>query len=150
MTMAYVAVATAVVGVGMGAYGTIEGTKAAKEAQRAQSAMDSLTAARERTKQIRQARKERGKITAAGANQGVGGSSSVRAGGAGAFSQAFQNIGFINMQESGGKLVSAAQQRGINARGISDLGGSLVQASSVMSMFAESDLFKGSEEEDTA
>ena len=84
MSFAVTAAVTAGLGTAVQVYGALEQGKAQKDALRSRQKLDSIRAARERTEQIRQARIARGRVTAAGANAGVGGSSSVRAGGAGA------------------------------------------------------------------
>ncbi len=127
MPIALAALAIAAAGAVTSTVGGIQQGKAQKSMERMKARQQAIEAARERTKQIRAARQQRAQILQAGANQGAGDSSSVQAGAAGAISQAFQNIGDINRQESAGKAMSAGRQDILNAQGVQTVGAGMTQ-----------------------
>jgi len=126
-TLAVVGLAAALVGTGVSAYGQMQQGKAAHDAAAAQARMEEVRAAKERTQQIREGRIKRAQIEQAAATTGTGMSSSATTGASGVTAQAYGNIQFINDQASIGKSISTAQQKGIDAAGISSLGQGIAQ-----------------------
>ena len=126
-TLAVVGLASALVGTGISAYGQMQQGKAAHDAAAAQARMEEVRAAKERTQQIREGRVKRAQIEQAAANTGTGESSSAITGASGVQAQTFGNIQFVNDQVGIGKSISTAQQKGIDAAGISSLGQGIAQ-----------------------
>jgi hypothetical protein len=118
---ALISLITTLAGTATAAVGQIQAGKAAKGAEKLAASQAQSEAARERTRQIRQARTRRAEILQAGANSGAE-STSVTTGAAGAMAAGFQNIAEINSQEAGAIGMSRQRQKGINAQGISSLG----------------------------
>lgn len=118
----FIALAAMAIGAAISAYGQVQEGAANKKLGEARAQQSKIEAARERTRQIRAARVARAQVVQAGSDQGVSDSSGVKAGAAGAMTQAFNNIQGINYQESGGKAISVGQQGIINARGVQSAG----------------------------
>ena len=115
------AIGLAFAGTAASVYGQVQAGKAAKDAQIARARQEEIRAAQQRTQQIRQSRIKRAQIEQAAASSGAE-SSSATTGASGVTSAGFSNIQYINDQVSIGKSASAAEQRGIDAQGISNLG----------------------------
>lgn len=126
------ALALTAIGTGVSTAGALSANRTRKRAAEMQAQNQSMEAARERTKQVRYGRARRAEILQAGANAGVGDSSSVQAGASGAMAKAYQNIQTINFQEAEGKLNSSFQQDLIDAKGMQELGKGISDLGSVV------------------
>lgn len=111
-----------VAGTAVSAYGMIKTQQAEQQQLRARQSMTNLQAQNERLDQVRQSRIQRARIEQAGANQGVGESSSVVGGAQAVQGQAESNINYINNQNSVTNSIFTAQREEIDGRGITALG----------------------------
>jgi hypothetical protein len=117
-----IALASTLIGTGVGVAGSIKAQKAEKDARGIQAAQDRIKAQRERTQQVRQMMARRAEILQSGEEQGATGSSAVAGGVAGVQSAAFGNIQYIGAQEAFGRGMSAQSQRRSEGVGLVTLG----------------------------
>lgn len=121
-TLAIAAIATAAIGTAVSVKGSMDAASAQRKSMKSQQKLASIQSARERTQQIRASRAARAQVEQAAANTGSSESSSALTGASGASMRGFQNIGFINAQESAGVRISEAQQDYMAAQGTVALG----------------------------
>lgn len=115
---------TAVAGLAVAGYSAVEQRKANKQSRiaqeksnAAQQRMASADAAKERLKQVREARIRNAQLLSSGATGGMGVTSSGIAGGIGSVtSQAASNIGTIGQKEGFAQEISFYNQQAANAR----------------------------------
>lgn len=135
ISLGVMAVGTIVSGVG-----AIKNANAQQAQLKAQGRMADVEAQQARLEQVRQSRIARAKIEQAGADQGVGESSSVTTGASGVVGQAESNINYINNQQDIDQAIFKAKSAQVSASGIESLGEGLQKLGG--SVFANSDKIK--------
>jgi len=119
----------AIIGLGLAAGGTVVSTIGALQnqaamarAERANRRAQEIASARERTKQVREARITAARIAQSAIAQGVQESSGAKGGLFSLQSQRNANLSYINQQELISQALSKARQQQINSQGLVTLG----------------------------
>lgn len=123
--MAIVAAVAAVVGAGTAVVGTVLATKARKQAIESQRVQRNVEVARERRRQVREARIKRGALVNTAATTGTAGSSGELGGIGSIESQLFSNASFLDTSIAAGDSIAASSSRAATFGGIANFGISL-------------------------